>query len=283
MLAFEYILLGLTYTTLCISLFLQWVCYRRNIESLETIAFTASLLLLIISISLSPLFPEGETSNISILIAMVLVSVCTFLNTWVERKHTINEAYKKTHLGIATILIVSILISYYSGHLKIAQYAVVSFLIGTIIWALGFSRYSRPVKRYQHIEKANRIFSIAFLIIVPTYLVLHYAFENEFNQFSIGFLMYIAFTVMALHKIYDDLQRLSLTNTKLAPQEQHFKNYGLTKREEDIARLIIQGQTNQSISEQLFISLPTVKTHASNIYKKCNVKTRHALTILLNT
>jgi DNA-binding NarL/FixJ family response regulator len=86
---------------------------------------------------------------------------------------------------------------------------------------------------------------------------------------------------LALHKIYDDLQRLSLVNKTVNPQKQHFKNYGLTEREEEIAKLLIQGITYQMISEQLFIALPTVKTHASNIYKKCNVKTRHELTFVI--
>lgn len=282
MLTLEYILLGITYTTLCISLFLQWICYKRNIETIETMVFTVSLLLLIISISLSPLFPTGETSSLSTLITMVFVSVSTFLNIWIERKHSINEVFKKIYLGFAALLLISVLMAYFSGHLMIAQYAVVTFLIGSIVWTLGFAQFSKPVKKYAHLEKANKIFSIVFVIIVPTYLVLHYGFEKGYKQFQIGFLLYIAFTLMGLNKIYDDLQRLSLVNKTVEPKEQHFKNYGLTKREEEIARLLIQGITNQDISEQLFISLPTVKTHASNIYKKCNVKTRHALITLLS-
>ncbi|UPQ78756.1 LuxR C-terminal-related transcriptional regulator [Flavobacterium azooxidireducens] len=281
MLTFEYILLGLTYTTLFISIFLQWVCYKRNIENIETIAFTVSLLLLIVSISLSPLFPVGETSNISTLIAMVLVSITTFLNTWSERKHSFKIVYKRAYLTFATLLLIVIFVTYFLDHLIVAQNAVVAFLIGSVLGALGLAQSTKPIKRYLHLEKVNKIFGLIFLILVPTYLIFHYGFEKEYQQFPIGFLLYIAFTLLALHKIYDDLQRLSLVNKKVEPQKQHFKNYCLTGREEEIARLLVQGITYQNISEQLFISLPTVKTHASNIYKKCNVKTRHELVFVL--
>ncbi|MFN3917794.1 MAG: response regulator transcription factor [Flavobacteriales bacterium] len=283
MMTFEYILLGLTYTTLCIALFLQWICYKRNIENIEAIAFTTSLLMLILAVSLSPLFPEGETSNISTLIAMVLVSVTTFLNTWSERKHSLKIVYKKTYLTFATLLLIGIFVTYFSGHFIVAQNVVVVFLIGSVIGALGLAQFTKPIKRYAHLEKTNKIFGVIFLILVPSYLIFHYGFEKEYQQFQIGFLLYIAFTLLALHKIYDDLQRLSLVNKKFEPQKQHFKNYALTEREEQIARLLVQGITYQNISEQLFISLPTVKTHASNIYKKCNVKTRHELTFALTT
>jgi DNA-binding CsgD family transcriptional regulator len=283
MLTFEYIILGLTYTTLCIALFLQWICYKRNIENIDAIAFTTSLLLLILSVSLSPLFPIGKTSNISTLIAMVLVSVTTFLNTWSERKHSLKIVYKRAYLTFATLLLIGIFVTYFLDYLIVAQNAVVAFLIGSVLGALGLAQFTKPVKRLLHLEKANKIFGLIFLILVPTYLIFHYGFEKEYQKFQIGFLLYITFTLLALHKIYDDLQRLSLVNKKVEPQKQHFKNYGLTEREEEIARLLVQGITYQNISEQLFISLPTVKTHASNIYKKCNVKTRHELVFILTS
>jgi DNA-binding CsgD family transcriptional regulator len=281
MLTLEYTLLGLTYTTLCIALFLQWVCYKRGIENLETIAFTISLLLLIVSISLSPLFPVGETSNLSTLMVMVLVATTTFLNTWCERKHPLKIIHKKVYLTLATLLIISILIAYFSEYFIFVQHAVVTFLIASVIGSMVLTQFSKPIKKYKHLEKANKIFGFIFSILVPTYLIFHYGFEKEYQHFPIGFLLYIAFTLLALHKIYDDLQRLSLVNKTVDPQKQHFKNYGLTEREEEIAKLLIQGITYQMISEQLFIALPTVKTHASNIYKKCNVKTRHELTFVI--
>lgn len=53
----------------------------------------------------------------------------------------------------------------------------------------------------------------------------------------------------------------------------------LTNREREVLQLIAQGQSNQEIADQLFISLKTVKTHVSNILAKLDVSDRTQATI----
>lgn len=45
----------------------------------------------------------------------------------------------------------------------------------------------------------------------------------------------------------------------------------LTKREQEILKLVAEGYTNQMISERLFISPRTVDTHRTNLMKKLNI------------
>lgn len=47
----------------------------------------------------------------------------------------------------------------------------------------------------------------------------------------------------------------------------------LTKRELEIVRLLAHGKTNEEISEELFISYHTVRTHRKNLMKKLGVET----------
>lgn len=49
---------------------------------------------------------------------------------------------------------------------------------------------------------------------------------------------------------------------------------GLSEREEDIVVAVARGRTNQEISDELFISLSTVKTHLANIQAKLGVRNR---------
>ena len=51
----------------------------------------------------------------------------------------------------------------------------------------------------------------------------------------------------------------------------------LTPREKEVLRLLARGYTYREIAEELFISVKTVETHASNVLRKTQQSNRHAL------
>ncbi|MCL4113273.1 UNVERIFIED_CONTAM: hypothetical protein GTU68_018211 [Idotea baltica] len=61
------------------------------------------------------------------------------------------------------------------------------------------------------------------------------------------------------------VEKLNLTNLHAS---------GISEREYQILTLIQSGHTNKQISEQLYISLSTVKSHIQNTYQKLGVKNR---------
>ena len=54
----------------------------------------------------------------------------------------------------------------------------------------------------------------------------------------------------------------------------------LTKREEQVLRLVATGATNKEISGQLFISELTVKMHLASIFRKLHVNDRTKAAVL---
>lgn len=56
--------------------------------------------------------------------------------------------------------------------------------------------------------------------------------------------------------------------------EAQMKKLGISPREYEVLQLMSEGLSNQEIGEKLFISLPTVKTHTTNLYMKLDVKRR---------
>ncbi|AHI21936.1 transcriptional regulator [Corynebacterium vitaeruminis DSM 20294] len=52
----------------------------------------------------------------------------------------------------------------------------------------------------------------------------------------------------------------------------------LTRRELEVLKLLARGYTYKEIGQELFISVKTVETHASNILRKTQQSNRHALT-----
>ena len=59
--------------------------------------------------------------------------------------------------------------------------------------------------------------------------------------------------------------------------------HGLTLREMDVVRLVAHGHSNREIADALFISVPTVKRHLTNILGKLGLPSRSALNTYAHT
>ena len=55
---------------------------------------------------------------------------------------------------------------------------------------------------------------------------------------------------------------------------EQIKQLGISRREFEVLELIAKGLSNKEIGEKLFISIPTVKTHSSNLFVKLDVQRR---------
>lgn len=62
-----------------------------------------------------------------------------------------------------------------------------------------------------------------------------------------------------------------------AKLEEAVENSGLTRREREVLGFMLQRFTNAQIAKELFIELPTVKTHVSNILHKLGLSNRQEL------
>lgn len=51
----------------------------------------------------------------------------------------------------------------------------------------------------------------------------------------------------------------------------------LSNREKEVYDKLLEGKTNKSIADELFIEVSTVKSHVNNIYKTLEVKSRREL------
>ncbi len=59
-----------------------------------------------------------------------------------------------------------------------------------------------------------------------------------------------------------------------APQDKPLQNFGLTPREHEVLKLLVDGLNNTEIAEALTVSLSTVKFHAISIFAKLGVTNR---------
>jgi len=282
----EVVLLVLVYTVLTLALFLEFVCYKKNLESIETIAFTSSLLLLIISLTITYFLDLGQPTqgiHVFTLLAMCLIGYTTPLNVIQERKHALPPWLPQGILAITSILGALVVAGHFVGFLKMMQYPVVIFLGISVVLSMILIRTTKPQIRIAHREQQEQYIALAFLICIPIALFLDFAVPAQSIAIRTGFTVPILFLIMGISKLSDDIQRLALFRDKQAVNEQNLNNYALTNREKEVAVLLVEGNSYKQIAEKLFISLPTVKTHASNVYKKCKVTNRMELIGLLGS
>jgi len=86
---------------------------------------------------------------------------------------------------------------------------------------------------------------------------------------------------LTLTKIPADIKKLTRREIKISINESHLHLLGITQREQEVLLLLIKGKEYKEIATELFISLPTVKTHVSNIYSKAKVRNRLELSNLI--
>jgi non-specific serine/threonine protein kinase len=81
---------------------------------------------------------------------------------------------------------------------------------------------------------------------------------------------------LTVEQVRDEAQAIRTTDARAGASATRGQSvpFGLTSRELDILRLIVDGLSDSEIAERLFISRRTVTTHTSNIFRKLGVSGR---------
>ncbi|MDP1726247.1 MAG: LuxR C-terminal-related transcriptional regulator [Bacteroidota bacterium] len=144
-------------------------------------------------------------------------------------------------------------------------------------------KFGVPLKT-KHKEILMYCVSMALILFLLKWLEVHFIVFNYRLDLFIGAIA-ILFTVLgiwlALKLVKPKVETRIIekevyidNSTQTEIDEQEITKLGISKRELDVLNLMATGFSNEEIAEKLFISLNTVKTHASNIFLKLNVKRR---------
>ena len=79
----------------------------------------------------------------------------------------------------------------------------------------------------------------------------------------------------------EDLRRQAVLSTGPAASARLPHLVRLTKREQEVARLVCEGRSNQEIADDACLSLPMVKKHLHTIFRKLEVTSRSRLMMLM--
>lgn len=160
------------------------------------------------------------------------------------------------------------------------------FVLGTAVLTVPF--YEKGIDRrelwYIFGRKAIEAGLIQTLLLMFVGLQNSASSETFWNDIAMSFrpLLY----GFCLQIIFSEKHEETAAVREMATEEtaqkdldlaKRFQEFGLTKRELEIAGLIVEGKSNGEIAQVLFISEATVKKHISNIFEKTGAARREEL------
>jgi len=284
------ILLIIAYSLGIATLIVQIVCYLKDLEYKETIFLTISFLLVIIAATIhnfihfeSVAFLKTQSIITSILIVLLAISIP--INIHKERIDKFRLLRNKfvIAIGILILIITSSLNLLYSQ--KVSIIIVGLFLILSIIYSMIFIFFTKPQILIQKREKTERIIAaiVLFVLAVTILFFLTYPIKDiltiaeQKGTYSLALICII----LSLSKLPDDIKKLSRHEVQVEIHENKLQQFSISQREHEVILLLIKGKAYKEIASDLFISLSTVKSHVSNIYKKMDVRNRLELSNMI--
>ncbi|THD30511.1 response regulator transcription factor [uncultured Flavobacterium sp.] len=125
--------------------------------------------------------------------------------------------------------------------------------------------------------------SLALLLFLMKWLEFRFMVINHTLEIYIG-LIAIIFTALGIWlalKLTKPKKETIIIEKEIYVSDAEFiqdrnqlEKLNLSKREMEVLELIAQGCSNQEIASQLFVSLPTIKSHSSKLFEKLDVNRR---------
>lgn len=288
MTTFILILLTVAYTLGLVTLTVQAICYIKGIEYRETLWLTVNFLLLIVIMNVREINPEIAYKTYVLFIEniiLIFLGGTITLNMHAERVVShLGKRNRWLYFLVISVLILSSVLFLLEDY-DLARAVVNSSLTIFVVYSMLLTFFSKPSLLIRHREQQERLAAKIILLFFGLYLMAGYV-NNRFQLTSTSLfegpvLISLIFIFLAISKLTDDIQRLGLFAQKPSDMSKRLEILQISPREKDVARLLLQGITYNEISEKLFISLPTVKSHVTNIYKKLGVKNKVELMNLL--
>ena len=148
----------------------------------------------------------------------------------------------------------------------IVPFSIIGFLVFALLRSVKIKTENFPVTNFI-ILLFTSFFIWVFLSLVPLGL-------GEWRHLII-LTFYFALFFPTLYLFVKLKQKRSeIEFNEIDRLEEIFREYNFTMREKELSNLLMEGKTNKEISEELFVSLQTVKNYVSIIYKKVGLKNR---------
>jgi DNA-binding CsgD family transcriptional regulator len=196
--------------------------------------------------------------------------------------------------GIAVIAVIYLIENVFFRSLKAVTWIEILFGIAAILEffiLMGIINYGRTCqdKKSQKISLSfGFIFLSRYIFIFALFIILKLLFHGIIPDTVAAFMAFIILIYQNLVPLIwfyffflPYAESLSSIVERKSVMVAIYEKYHVSKREQEILRLIVDGKSNVEISQILYISLHTVKNHIYRIYRKFGINTRYELIHLI--
>lgn len=129
---------------------------------------------------------------------------------------------------------------------------------------------------FEVVKRTVIIFSIVLALLIVGLKVAEHKFlaRDLSTEFYIGIIGLVCAGLGVWLGLKAFPRKKILVPVEFVRNDQLVQDLGISKRELEVLELMAKGLSNQEIGEELFVSLSTIKTHATNIFVKLDVKRR---------
>lgn len=118
--------------------------------------------------------------------------------------------------------------------------------------------------------------ALALVVVLLKYVQYRFWVRDLSVEVYIGMVaaLFTAVGVWLGSRLLAERKVTEVTSAQPSVDENALRQSGISERELEVLHLMANGRSNQEIADQLFISLPTVKSHSSSLFAKLEVKRR---------
>lgn len=271
---FLYFLTAYTLGVVAITLYLVYFFKTTKKVFLNVVIFDFNFLLIVL---LSALFSINPREIYMVLNDVLCASLGFTLMHFVLSTRVVK--YKKV-IEIVYLIVAFGLIVLSALYIEVTN-IVFGFLAFSIATSMIVLVYPDKSQKKQKIDSSGKIIGIFSLIFLP--LIVFFDFFPEFNPLN----KYFKFTSFPLFYFLLNSALLVALKGEFWSRVRDFdlikKKFLLTDRELEVLVLLISAKSYKEISDELCISLSTVKTHISKIYQKSETSNKVELIALIDS
>ncbi|MBI9097622.1 MAG: helix-turn-helix transcriptional regulator [Spirochaetaceae bacterium] len=269
----------IAYTAGVARLSLACILLKRNKrrEDFWKVAFLLIFSLIIISLTNMEVFLALESGNLYIFgyiseyaAALIIMTLPLYIHAAVENR---KKRVLKDNLFISLSLFLCLMLTL--GYILDIQ-KLNDIIFGVVIALMSLSViYSNllPLLEKKSEKKQGSLMktlSISVILLIPLMIWIDFM-NRQIAGFIVLPIMYFIINVLMILSEIDELNHKGVTENVSLKQ---MLASGLTRREQEVAGLLLQGLTYQQTADRLCISIQTVKTHANRIYSKTDSKNK---------